>query len=82
VLGRNSCRWFTRSMAIPPHGRRLRDMQRAPIIHPVPTKKSGTIKKIDAQAIGRASVLLGGSRQKADDKIDFVVGISGIKKNR
>jgi pyrimidine-nucleoside phosphorylase len=61
---------------------KITDMRRAPIIHPVPTKKSGTIKKMDAQAIGRASVLLGGSRQKAADKIDFVVGISGIKKNR
>jgi thymidine phosphorylase len=35
---------------------------------------------MDAEAIGRASVMLGGGRQKADDTIDFAVGFSGIKK--
>lgn len=35
---------------------------------------------MDAELIGRASVLLGGGRRKAEDSIDFAVGISGIKK--
>ena len=35
---------------------------------------------MDAESIGRASVLLGGGRQKADDAIDFAVGLSKIKK--
>ena len=35
---------------------------------------------MDAELIGRASVLLGAGRQKAGDAIDFAVGISGIKK--
>jgi pyrimidine-nucleoside phosphorylase len=59
---------------------KLLKIRRAPIIEPFLAKKSGTVKKMDAEAIGRASVLLGGGRHKADDKIDFAVGFSGIKK--
>lgn len=59
---------------------KLLEIRRAPIIEPFPAKKSGTVTKMDAEAIGRASVLLGGGRQRADDKIDFAVGFSGIKK--
>jgi pyrimidine-nucleoside phosphorylase len=59
---------------------KILEIHRAPIVHPVPAKKSGRVQKMDAQAIGRASVLLGGGRQKAGDAIDFAVGISGIKK--
>ena len=35
---------------------------------------------MDAETIGRASLLLGGGRKTADDAIDFAVGLSGIKK--
>ena len=35
---------------------------------------------MDAETIGRASLLLGGGRQTADGEIDFAVGFSGIKK--
>jgi pyrimidine-nucleoside phosphorylase len=59
---------------------KLLEIRRAPIIEPFLAKKSGTVKKMDAEAVGRASVLLGGGRQRADDKIDFAVGLSGIKK--
>jgi thymidine phosphorylase len=38
------------------------------------------VKKMDAELIGRASVLLGGGRQRAEDRIDFAVGFSAIKK--
>jgi thymidine phosphorylase len=38
------------------------------------------VKKMDAETIGRVSLLLGGGRQTADDAIDFAVGLSGIKK--
>ncbi len=58
----------------------ITEVHRAPIVRPVPAKKSGTVKKMDAESIGRASVFLGGGRQKAGDTIDFAVGISGIKK--
>ena len=53
---------------------------RAPIVRPLPAPDAGTIKKMDAEAIGRASVLLGGGRQKAEDAVDFAVGLSAIKK--
>jgi pyrimidine-nucleoside phosphorylase len=55
---------------------------RAPIIYPLAAKKSGKVKKMDAEMIGRASILMGGGRQKAGDEIDFAVGFSGIKKVR
>ena len=35
---------------------------------------------MDAETIGRVSLLLGGGRQTAEDAIDFAVGLSGIKK--
>ena len=59
---------------------KLGQLHRAPIIHPYPAKSAGTVKKMDAETIGRASLLLGGGRQTADDAIDFAVGLSGIKK--
>jgi thymidine phosphorylase len=42
-------------------------------------KESGTVKKMDAEAIGRDSLLLDSGRHIAD-AIDFAVGLSGIKK--
>jgi pyrimidine-nucleoside phosphorylase len=59
---------------------KLRDVHRAPVIKPFPAKSAGNIKKMDAEAIGRVSLLLGGGRRTADDAIDFAVGLSGIKK--
>jgi len=56
------------------------DLHRAPIVRAIQAGTSGTVKKMDASLIGRASVLLGGGRQKAGDAIDFAVGISAIKK--
>lgn len=56
------------------------DVHRAPIVHPLPAARAGAVKRVDAEAIGRASVLLGGGRQKSDDAIDFAVGFSQIKK--
>lgn len=59
---------------------KLGQLHRAPIIHPYPAKTAGTVKKMDAETIGRVSLLLGGGRQTSDDAIDFAVGLSGIKK--
>ncbi len=59
---------------------RMAEIHRAPIIKPFPSKKSGVVKRMDAESIGRASVLLGGGRQRFDDTIDFAVGFSQIKK--
>src|SRR5712691_6082369 len=59
---------------------KLLEQHRAPIVQSWPAKSAGTVKKIDAELIGRASVMLGAGRQKADDAIDFAVGFSKIKK--
>jgi thymidine phosphorylase len=59
---------------------KITDVHRAPIIHPLLAQSAGTVKKMDAEIIGRASLLLGGGRQTADDPIDFAVGFSEIKK--
>jgi pyrimidine-nucleoside phosphorylase len=59
---------------------KILEQNRAPIIQPWPAKSTGVVKKMDAEPIGRASVLLGAGRRKADDPIDFAVGFSGIKK--
>ena len=56
------------------------EQHRAPIVQPWPAKSAGVVKKIDAELIGRASVMLGAGRQKADAAIDFAVGFSNIKK--
>src|SRR5216110_429484 len=59
---------------------KLGEVHRAPIIHPVLAKSAGKVKKMDAETIGRVSLLLGGGRKTADDAIDFAVGVSGIRK--
>src|SRR5436309_10794773 len=41
---------------------KLAEVHRAPIIQPLLAQESGTVKKMDAEAIGRASLLLGGGR--------------------
>jgi pyrimidine-nucleoside phosphorylase len=56
------------------------EQHRALIVQPWPAKSAGLVKKMDAELIGRASVMLGAGRQKADDAIDFAVGFSKIKK--
>ncbi len=59
---------------------KLGEIHRAPIIQPFVAKSAGKIKKMDAETIGRVSLLLGGGRKTAHDSIDFAVGLSGIKK--
>jgi pyrimidine-nucleoside phosphorylase len=59
---------------------KLGDIYRAPVIKPFLAKSTGKVTKMDAEVIGRVSLLLGGGRETADDSIDFAVGVSGIKK--
>ena len=59
---------------------KLGEVHRAPVIRPFAAKSAGKIKAMDAETIGRVSLLLGGGRKTADDAIDFAVGLSGIKK--
>ncbi|PYI92840.1 MAG: thymidine phosphorylase [Verrucomicrobia bacterium] len=59
---------------------KLGELHRAPVIQPFLAKSAGKVTKMDAETIGRVSLLLGGGRQTADDAIDFAVGLSGIRK--
>jgi pyrimidine-nucleoside phosphorylase len=59
---------------------KLARVHAAPIMQPFVATRAGVVSKMDAEAIGRASVLLGGGRQKADDEVDFAVGFSQLKK--
>jgi pyrimidine-nucleoside phosphorylase len=56
------------------------DSHRAPLVQPWPAKSAGTVKRMDAELIGRASVILGAGRKRTTDPIDFAVGFSQIKK--
>ena len=58
----------------------MREIHAAPVVQPITSKSEGTLRKMDAEAIGRASLLLGAGRKKSDDAIDFAVGISSLKK--
>lgn len=46
----------------------------------LPARSSGVVSKIVADEVGVASMLLGGGRQKADDQLDYSVGIMLHKK--
>jgi pyrimidine-nucleoside phosphorylase len=59
---------------------KIADLNRPPIVRPWPAKTAGVIKKMDAELIGRAAVMLGAGRSTAADVIDSAVGFSGIKK--
>jgi pyrimidine-nucleoside phosphorylase len=47
---------------------------------PFPAPKSGYVSKADAEALGRASLLLGAGRAKTTDSVDHAVGLSDLKK--
>jgi pyrimidine-nucleoside phosphorylase len=59
---------------------KILDLHKAPIVRPLLAQSSGKVTKMDAELIGRASVLLGAGRQRTSDPIDFAVGFSAIKK--
>lgn len=59
---------------------KILDSHPAPIVEPFSAKTAGAVKRMDAELIGRASVILGAGRQRANDPIDFAVGFSRIKK--
>ncbi|MGY5340434.1 pyrimidine-nucleoside phosphorylase [Levilactobacillus spicheri] len=46
----------------------------------LPAKTSGVVSTVKADEMGIASMLLGGGRQKADDQLDYAVGIMMHKK--
>ena len=58
----------------------LDKFEKAPIITPIISEKSGYVEKLDAGVIGKAGVNLGIGRIKKEDSIDSRVGISFEKK--
>ncbi|MBA2272100.1 MAG: thymidine phosphorylase [Chthoniobacterales bacterium] len=59
---------------------KMQSVHQAPVIQPFTAPRGGTVRAVNAEAVGRASVLLGGGRQKADDAVDLAVGFSRLKK--
>jgi thymidine phosphorylase len=78
--GANSFLWFYAQDGDASSLEKLGEFHRAPVIQPFVAKSAGKVTKMDAEMIGRVSLLLGGGRQAADDAIDFAVDLSGIKK--
>ena len=58
----------------------LSKLPKASIVKSFPAPAAGYLAKVDAESIGRAVLVLGGGRQKTDDKIDYGVGTSGLAK--
>ena len=52
----------------------------APVIHEVKSPFSGYISRMDTEAIGIASVMLGAGREKKDSPIDYLAGITLSRK--
>jgi pyrimidine-nucleoside phosphorylase len=59
---------------------KIRMHHAAPIVREFPAPRAGTLAWLDAGAVGRATVLLGGGRAKASDTVDFRVGFSDVRK--
>ncbi|MBU4211025.1 MAG: thymidine phosphorylase [Verrucomicrobia bacterium] len=63
--------------------RALDDPARLPsatIREPLPAHRAGFIQTVDAEAIGRAALLLGAGRARVTDKVDPTAGIAALKK--
>ena len=52
----------------------------APVVREIPADRSGYITRMDTEAIGTASLLLGADRNTMADKIDMTAGIRILKK--
>ncbi len=59
---------------------RILEIHRAPLQQQIQAECSGILTRMDAELIGRAVVLLGGGRAKANDAIDYAVGVSEVAK--
>lgn len=56
------------------------DVHPAPVQRPFPAPSGGTIDRVDALLVGKASLGMGAGRARADDSIDFSVGFSDLRK--
>ncbi|KVN33776.1 thymidine phosphorylase [Burkholderia pyrrocinia] len=55
-----------------------RYLARAAVTVPVPARTSGAVQRVDCRALGLVVVALGGGRTRAEDAIDYGVGLSGL----
>ncbi|KVU81266.1 thymidine phosphorylase [Burkholderia ubonensis] len=55
-----------------------RHLARAAVTVPVPARSSGVVQRIDCRALGLVVVALGGGRTRAEDAIDYGVGLSAL----
>lgn len=56
----------------------VRILPAAAHIEPVAAIRDGYVTDVDADAVGRAVLVLGGGRTQSSDKIDHAVGLSGL----
>ncbi len=54
------------------------NLERAPLVVPVPAPRAGYAASVDCRALGLAVVGLGGGRRRPQDPIDAAVGLSGL----
>ena len=59
---------------------RMGEIHRAPVVTEVVAPRDGTLTGLDALEIGRLCGELGAGRGKADDRIDFAVGVECLRK--
>ena len=59
---------------------KMGEIHRAPTIIEVAAPRDGTLTRLDALEIGRLSTELGAGRGRADDQIDFAVGVECLRK--
>ncbi len=59
---------------------KMGEIHRAPTIIEVAAPRDGTLTRLDALEIGRLSTELGAGRGKAEDQIDFAVGVECLRK--
>ncbi|KAB0636447.1 thymidine phosphorylase [Burkholderia stagnalis] len=55
-----------------------RHLARAAVTVPVPARTSGVVQRVDCRALGLVVVALGGGRTRAEDAIDYGVGLSAL----
>ncbi len=59
---------------------KMRELHRAPVVTDLRAPAAGVLRKIDALEVGRLCVELGAGRAKAEDAVDFSVGVECLRK--
>jgi thymidine phosphorylase len=55
-----------------------RHLAKAGVVRPAPPVAPGFVQSMDVRAVGLVVVSLGGGRRRAEDHIDFAVGLSEV----